>query len=265
MPRWKKNSTETVANPKYVSSTPGGDPTSQLFLELKPTVTLSGWSLEESGVGPPAEDIHLENDYLYSAAGGYDGSTHYARIKKKMPEAYGVNTPKKWFQQTCDFWLPADFYTGGVANSDPSYMRFFNTDNYGVTVNGVQYGAVDPGEWRIGFFIFSDRKPRLLSTSQKSGNVDRVLWMGTAEQLTTGRHVVTYSVDPKLDSTGSWKLVMDGVTMSEGTGQTVPTQVPKNEIAVTRVNYAIDGAAEQDAGKRQLNMRVYSGSFLWNI
>lgn len=274
--RWKVGSggiITPVAPPKFFSAAPGGNP-NQKFFELDPKISVAGFSMEESGGGPPAEEIYHDttNDWIYSAAGGYTAGTHYARIKKRMPEAYGNQIPRDYFEHRFKFWVPADFYSGGYPGPepperDPGYLRFFNVDNFRITVNNVTYGADTDGEWRTGIFNQVDRKIQFFSTSQKSGSSDCFFWESAAEWLPVNTIVdMTYGMVPRNDNTGSWFLWINGVLIDSDTNvRTVPAVVNNNEIEVTRVNFCYDGMANQDAGTRQLTMRGHYGSFLWNV
>lgn len=155
------------------------------------------------------------------------GST-FARMRAKLPETFGI-APRGRFGMSARVRLLT------VADH---YYSFLRTDNYAATLKGTttKVGCSNGSEWRVGLMLYPGNEVRFESTHQ--GNSTIVLWRGP---LLPGDHVVSFTVDPKADSTGSWSLTIDGVTRT-GTGQTVPSTVPAAERVVTRAVTCIDGA-----------------------
>ncbi len=155
------------------------------------------------------------------------GST-FARYRIKLPEVFGL-APRGVFGMSARVRL--------LTNAD-HYYSFLRTDNYVATVKGTttKVGCSNGSEWRVGLMLYPGNDLRFESTHQNNSTI--VLWRGT---LAPGDHVVSFTVDPKADATGSWSLTIDGVTRT-GTGQTVPSTVPVAERVVTRAVTCIDGA-----------------------
>src|SRR4029453_18132718 len=68
--------------------------------------TTAGWSAEVSGT---AERFVARATYVECHAGGDDADTHYARVRRKLPERdnVAISTP---FTIQSTFELPANFY-----------------------------------------------------------------------------------------------------------------------------------------------------------
>lgn len=155
------------------------------------------------------------------------GST-YARYRAKLPELYGI-APRGVFSFSARVRL---------LTSADHYYSFLRTDNYAATLKGTttKVGCSNGSEWRVGLMLYPGNELRFESTHQNSGTL--VLWRGL---LLPGDHVVSFTVDPKADASGSWSLTIDGATYG-GIGQTVPSSVPVAERVVTRAVTCIDGA-----------------------
>lgn len=212
--------------------------TPTLFSTTFSSTQTAGWSTETSG---SAEKVVIQNNRAECTAGGYSASTHYARMRRKLPEQDNF-AAKKDFVIRANFELPSNFYS-----QQESYMRFFNTDNFpGVYKStGATVGALTADEWRVGLLVFGgDKLLRLQSAHENYTTL--TLWKAS-QQLPIGKHDVQLSFTPSKTNTGSWELIIDGVKVGGQTGvQTVPSSVQDSEIAVTRVVGCIDGAADQD-------------------
>jgi hypothetical protein len=193
------------------------------------------------------EQVVIANNRAECTAGGYSATTHYARVRKPLPEKDDF-AAKKDFTLKVDFELPSNFYT-----QQESYMRFFNTDNYPgkYKSTGATVGALSADEWRVGFLVFGgDKLPRLQSAHENHETL--TLWKGS-QQLPVGRHTAELKFTPSTTTAGSWELLIDGVKVGGQTGvKTVPATVQQSEIAVTRVVGCLDGAADQDTKSIQL-------------
>ena len=81
-----------------------------------------GWGLEPSGSG---ERLEVTSDgRTRCTVGGYAAGTHYARIRRKLPEQDSLAV-RGQFWVAGDLDLPVDFYTRKT-----SYARVLGTDNY---------------------------------------------------------------------------------------------------------------------------------------
>lgn len=198
----------------------------------------SGWDRETSGSG---ERFVNKTDHIECYAGGYSAGTHYARIRKKLPETLGYSAAGE-FWLTGTFELPSNFY-----EQNESYMRFFGTDNFLKAESGSGQ------EWRVGLFIYGgDRLPRVISDHEATSTLE--LWKGT-NRLSTGKHTVAIHMIPSSGSSGSWELFVDGVKVGGQTGvKTVPSSVPLGEQVIQRIYGCIDGAAAQDTKTMQVNL-----------
>ena len=209
----------------------------------------AGWNYELSGA---TEQLVNQSGYVSSIAGGYAATSHYARIRRRMPETDGFVATKKVCAYA-EFMLPNDFYT-----RQESYMRIITLSNFATALGG----ANDVDEWRVGFTIYgSDQLFRL--TSDHQNNSDLVLWTNN-QQLSTGViHKVELCIDPS-QTNGAWMLCIDGTIVGSGTNTpTVPPTLDPDEIVITRAIVGIDGAANQTSTDVQVD--VYSFEFIAEI
>lgn len=212
---------------------------------------VDGWSNETSG---DPERLVARSTHLECHAGGNSAGTHYARVRRKLPERDGVAIAKR-FTIEATFELPADFY-----DRHQSYMRLITTDNYPGKnrSNGSEVGTSSPDEWRVGFTIYGgDGMFRLISDHENHSNI--VLWKA-GSRLPVGRHTVTINFAPSRSSDGAWELFVDGARVGGAAGvQTVPSSVKDRDIVVTRVGGCIDGASQQD--DRSIRVDLHALSF----
>jgi hypothetical protein len=182
-------------------------------------------------------------------AGGDDADTHYARVRRKLPERddVAISTP---FTLQSTFELPANFY-----DQQQSYLRVMTTDNSLATyrTSGTKVGTSSPDEWRVGLAVYGgDGLFRLVSDHQNHSTL--VLWKAPT-RLATGVHTVTIDFVPSRTKGGSWDLYIDDRQAGSGDNvQTVPASVSADDMVVTRVAGCIDGASEQDAKSVQVNL-----------
>lgn len=174
-------------------------------------------------------------------AGGKAASTHYARLKVKVPELYGTVLTRFYFKTTIIF--PPDFYTKQTAG-----FRVMNTDNFGTTVNGVHYGANGSNELRTGVYFYSDHTLRI--RSQHEGVSSLEFYKGT---LPVGRHVLELYGD--VANVSNWWFKVDGVIVASGVARLSPDTVPASERVITRFVAGIDGAADQDTRSVSLSVQ----------
>ena len=189
------------------------------------------------------------------SVGGFDASTHYARLRRKLPENDNF-APRGPFTIGAGIELPDDFYSQAE-----SYMRFITTDNYPGQLrdSGTVVGATSSNEWRVGFLIYgSDQLPRLVSEHQNRETI--VLWKGD-NRLPTGANNIEIDFTPSQGTDGAFEVSINGQIVAAATAvRTVPTSVPPEEVVVTRVGTCFDGAANQDS--RRVTLHVTSFSFV---
>jgi hypothetical protein len=210
------------------------------------TSNIGGWTYEESGA---SEKLLTVGDHVECYAGGYAASTHYARVRRKMPERDNFAARKR-FSIESTFELPSNYYT-----QHESYMRLITTDNYPAPLSGTgaTVGASGSDEWRVGFTIYGgDGLFRLISEKENQGSI--TLWKASTK-LPVGKHTVKINFAPSKTATGAWEIYIDGTKAGSGSNvQTVPSTVADSEIAVTRIGGCIDGAANQDTKVIQANL-----------
>jgi hypothetical protein len=213
-------------------------------------IAAQGWSYEASGA---AERFVAQATHVECHAGGESASTHYARVRRKLPERDGVAIRKR-FSIEGNFELPADFYA-----RHESYMRVITVENTLASYRstGTTVGTSTGDEWRVGFTIYgSDQLFRLISDHENHSNI--VLWKA-ASRLPTGTHAVRIDFVPSRTTGGSWGLYIDGARVGSGTNvQTVPASVDPTDVVVTRANGCIDGASQQDNASVQVNLHSLS-------
>ena len=211
-----------------------------------------GWSNEASG---DVEWFADRGTHLECHAGGDSAGTHYARVRRKLPERDDVAI-RQGFSIEGAFELPSNFY-----DHHESYMRVITAENtrgqYRSSGNSV--GTTSSDEWRVGFAIYGgDGRFRLISDHQNHDNI--ILWTANA-RLPTGHHVVRVDFVPSRGTDGAWALHIDGELVGgEGGVRTVPTSVDDDDVVITRVGGCIDGASQQDEKSVQVNLYSLSVS-----
>jgi len=206
----------------------------------------AGWSTEVSGT---AERFVARATHVECHAGGDNADTHYARVRRKLPERddVAISTP---FTIQSTFELPANFY-----DQQQSYLRLVSTDNFLASYrsSGTSVGTSSPDEWRLGLTVYGgDGLFRLVSDHENHGNI--VLWKAPS-RLATGVHTVSLRFTPSRATGGSWDLDIDNQLVGSGSDmQTVPTSVKAGDVVVTRLTGCIDGASDQDEKSIQVNL-----------
>jgi hypothetical protein len=163
-------------------------------------------------------------------ANGYSNSTHYARLRVKLPEQFKL-APSSFYMRSV-IVLPADFYT-----KQNSGFRVMNTDNFTTTLNGVQVGARDANEMRCGVWFWTDH---LLRVRCEHETVDGVTWYQATSQLATGEHVIEYWGD--MAAVAPWGFRIDGVMIASGNAMLSTSSTVASERVITRMVTGIDGA-----------------------
>ncbi|MEI8238185.1 MAG: fibronectin type III domain-containing protein [Actinomycetota bacterium] len=219
-------------------------------IALDPSGNTTGWVTETTGT----DTIAKLNGYFQSTVGGWANVTHYARIKRKLPEVDRVVLSGA-FTMTEVVELPSDFYT-----QQESYVRFMNTDNYPAKspLTGATVGALSASGWRVGFLVYrSDQLPRL--ESDHDGHSKLTLWTGTS-RLPVGVNTITVRFTPSQGNQGSFEVWVNGVKVGSGSGmQTVPATLAPSEAVITRIVAGMDGAAQQST--KQMSVRLHSFEF----
>jgi hypothetical protein len=221
-------------------------PTGGSYLSEWTISTTAGWSTEASGT---AERFVARATYVECHAGGDYADTHYARVRRKLPERddVAISTP---FTIQSTFELPSNFY-----DQQQGYLRIIATDNFlgSYRSSGTRVGTSTPDEWRLGFTVYGgDGLFRLVSDHENHGNI--VLWTAPS-RLATGVHTVSIRFAPSRETGGSWDLDIDNQLVGSGSNmQTVPTSVEGGDVVVTRLTGCIDGAAGQDEKSIQVNL-----------
>ena len=208
----------------------------QIYKSLSVTNS-TGLILEKSGT---VEKITTTSDGWMMQAGGDVASTHYARIKYKLPEAAGVVFT--YFYAKAIIVLPADFYSQQKAG-----FRILNTDNYPTTLNGTTVGASNANELRVSVYMNSDQKLRVL-VDHETG-VKQTLYTAPAI-LPTGEH--TFELAGDVANVAPWYFKIDGIVVASGTQRLSTDDMTNTERVITRIVAGIDGAADQDANSMNL-------------
>lgn len=223
-------------------------------ITLNPAVSTSGWSLETTGFS--TESITVVSDHIECIAGGVAGSTHYARIRRKLPENDLFAANDDWILKA-NMELKADFYT-----QKEGYTRILGTDNFPAAINGITYGAGSADEWRVALY-YDTTESKLKLASAKENQADAlVLWTDSvAQRIVAGAATdVELRFTPSKTTGGSWEVLIGGASIDSDTGvQTVPTSVADSEMYVTRIVAGIDGAYLQDT--KTLQNDIYSIQF----
>lgn len=189
----------------------------------------SEWQIENSGT---VEKVTRVADGWLCEAGGVTATTHYARVKYKIPEKMGTVITK--FHLKATIILPSDFYSKQQAG-----FRIMNTDNFGTTLNGVHVGASGTEEFRTGVYINSDHTMRVNLLHDNHPSIE--LYRGG--QLPVGQHVLELFGD--VANAGPWWFKIDGATVASGNARLSADTVPVGERVITRLVAGIDGAASQ--------------------
>jgi len=208
----------------------------QIYRSLSATNS-TGLIFEKSGT---VENITTTADGWMMQAGGDVASTHYARIKYKLPEAAGVVFT--YFYAKAVIVLPADFYTQQKAG-----FRILNTDNYPTTLNGGSVGASNANELRVSVYMNSDQKLRVL-VDHETG-LKQTLYTAPAI-LPTGEH--TFELAGDVANVSPWYFKIDGIVVASGTQRLSTDDMANTERVITRIVAGIDGAADQDANSMNL-------------
>ncbi|HUF98935.1 MAG TPA: hypothetical protein VMM60_12470 [Ilumatobacter sp.] len=232
-----------------VATVPPSD--AALSLEFVPSAATSDWRMELSD---DRQSMTNDGTRVTCSVGGFDASTHYARIRRRLPETDDF-APRGPFAIGADIELPDDFYS-----QSESYVRFITTDNYPGTMrgSGEKVGASSSDEWRVGFLIYgSDQLPRLVSEHQNRETM--VLWKG-GSRLPTGPNDIDIDFTPSQGTDGAFQITINGEVVSSVSGvRTVPTTLTPDEVVVTRAGTCLDGASKQDT--KRLTMHVTSFTF----
>ena len=199
-----------------------------------------GLKLETSGT---AEKVTPMADGWLTQAGGVDASTHYARLKYKLPENDGVALTYFYTRAVVNF--PPDFYSQHKAG-----FRILSTDNYPTTLNGAPIGAVNANELRVSVYMNSDQKLRILVNHETVS----VTTLYTAPSiLPTGDH--TFELAGDLANSAPWYFKVDGVVVASGVARLSPDTTTVPERVATRIVAGIDGAASQDLNPMSLTVK----------
>lgn len=195
------------------------------------TNSYSEWNFETSGT---AEKITTTSNGWILQAGGNVASTHYARIKYKLPERVSLAPTTFYMKSVVE--LPSDFFTQQKAS-----LRVMTTDNYPTAINGVYVGATTIDELRTAVYIDTTHHWRILATHEN--HPTKTLWLSTAP-ISTGSHVLEFF--GSVSEVAPWYFKVDGVTLASGISRLSPDTVPVAERVITRMIAGIDGAASQD-------------------
>jgi hypothetical protein len=230
-------------------------PDAALSLSFLPSAGSAGWGME---VSDDRQSLTNDGTRVTCAIGGFEASTHYARLRRKLPETDDF-APRGPFSIGADIELPEDFYS-----RSESYVRFITTDNYPGTMrgSGEKVGASSGDEWRVGFLIYgSDQLPRLVSEHENRETI--VLWKGTS-RLPTGRNDIGIDFTPSQGPDGAFEISINGAVVASVAGvRTVPTSLSPAEVVVTRVGSCLDGASKQDTQRLTTHVRAFSFVAQW--
>lgn len=201
------------------------------------------WSFETSGSMESITET-ADKGWLLKA-GGYDASTHFARIKLKLPERLEIAPTTFYMKAVIE--LPEDFY-----NQHQSYFRIMNTDNYLTSLGGINVGAANANEFRTGISIYkSDRLLRVQAVHDN--NPSKTFYVGS--QLPTGEHTLELFGD--VASVQPWWFKLDGAVVASGVDRLSPDTAPESERLITRLVAGIDGAASQDSNSFSLYLKDF--------
>lgn len=212
------------------------------FSKTFTTSSLSGLEVELSGT---VETVSTTTGTWLLTAGGVSASSHYARLKYKLPELAGI-APTTFYMKSVVV-LPADFYSRQTAG-----FRIMNIGNSSTTLNGVPVGSSSSTVMFTGLYFNSDHYLRV-STQYGSDAPSYLFNLGY--QLPTGQHTLELYGD--VANVAPWYFRLDGQVLASGTARLSADTVPVSERAVTRMVTGIDGAA----GLTNNSMSVQINSF----
>lgn len=198
-----------------------------------------GLTSETSG---SVESVAIFDGLWVFTAGGNVATTHYARVKYKLPEQETV-APTKFYMRA-NVILPTDFYSKQTAG-----FRIMNTDNFGVLLNGVRVGAAGVNEFRTGVYFNSDHSIRINSSHDTFPTKE---FFKMPAQLPVGYHVLEFTGD--VANISPWYFKIDGQVIAYGNDRLSPDTVPVNERVITRMVAGIDGAADLDLNSMSLQI-----------
>jgi hypothetical protein len=226
------------------------DPDVELFdlmLALTPQNT-TGWEFQTSNA---ANSVTNLGDRIRSTVGGFAAGTHYARVRRLIPEEDDFEVWGR-FVVSATFELPTNFHS-----QNEGYVRFVTMDNFPATHGSSTIGAKDDNEWRIGFQTYADGIPRLISNHD--GGQEVILWTGDAP-IPVGLNTIHLDFTPSQTTEGAVILRYNGVeVLNETDIQTVPNTLEDYEVVVTRVGIGLDDALFQDT--KQLTFYTQSLNF----
>ncbi len=194
-------------------------------------VDQTGWNTESSGT---VESVVKTSGGWLCTAGGEVASTHYARLKYKIPENAGLVLTQ--FYVKAVIVLPANFYTQQQAG-----FRILNTDNFTSTLNGQSVGASSADELRTAIYFNSDHTLRI--NTGYENHQSKELWRSTG-QIPVGEH--TFELFGNVAEIAPWYFKIDGVTVASGVEKLSTDDLPLSDRVITRIVAGIDGAADQD-------------------
>jgi hypothetical protein len=106
----------------------------------------TGLSIETAGSGESA--VVIDDSWLMTV-GGYPSSTHFARLRYKLPERAGIILTTFYMRLSLSFHLIFTI----IRKVD---SRIINTDNYGTELGGIPVGTPGSAEFRTGVYIHKD-------------------------------------------------------------------------------------------------------------
>lgn len=197
---------------------------------------------------PAYEKIITNSDSWVLTAGGKNDSTHYARIKYKLPEQAGLVLTE--FYAKITFILPSDFYAQQRAG-----FRLLNTDNISakLSTNGLTVGALDANELRYGVYLWnSDKRLHLRCEHETKSSLE--LWRSPTS-LPVGEHTIELYGD--ISKVAPYYLRIDGKIVASGVSALCPLDTAPSERVITRMVGGIDGAADQDTTPLTLSVSLF--------
>ncbi len=212
------------------------------FYELLAPGDSAGWGTETSG---PTEKVTATLNSWVCEAGGYLATTHYARLKYKVPEKAGMVLTT--FYMKVVVFLPRKFYSQQDAG-----FRLMNTDNHTTLLNGSPVGANDKNESRTSVYINSNHTMQVIVDHEL--NSKKILYTSQG-RLPVGEH--TIELFGSLDEVAPWYLRVDGVVVASGTEMLSTDDTTPNERVATRFVVGIDGAADQDANLMRVRIKSF--------
>lgn len=212
---------------------------------LSKTFTTSAPSGIEVELSGAVESVSTSNGNWLLTAGGDSASTHYARLKYKLPELIGLAPTTFYMKSTVV--LPPDFYTRQTAG-----FRIMNVGNSGTTLNGAPIGSSSSTVMFTGLYLNSDHTLRV---STQYGSAAPTYLFNSGYQLPVGQHTLELFGD--VANVSPWYFMIDGKTMASGVARLSAESTPVSERVVTRMVTGIDGAA----GLANNSMSVQINSF----